>query len=126
MTAATPSVFVTARSATGVIESVSEALAGDGSIVPEGGSRVATLAIEPEVPAVPETVKVTEPPEGRVGTTMPVPCIKATVVLGTVGQTAPPTAEPQVTEETVRLATAGSLKTEFEAADGPALEATIV
>ena len=118
------SVFVTERSETGVSESVSVAEAGLGSVVPPGGSRVAVLAIWAPVPAVPVTVKVTEPPLGRVGMTMPAPCIRATV--GAAGQAAPPEAEPQVTLETVRLATAASLKTEFEAAEGPELEATIV
>jgi len=87
---------------------------------------VAVFWIWAPVPAVPLTVKVTEPPAGRVGMTMPVPCIKATVVAPAVGQAAPPVAAAQPTAETVRLATAGSLKREFEAVDGPALEATIV
>ena len=128
MTVPTPSVLVTARSETGTIESVSRAelLAGAGSVVPAGSVTLAVFAIWPAVPAVPWTVKVTDPPLGKVGMTMPAPCIKATVVLGTVGQAAPPRGVPQVTPETVRLATAGSLKTALSAADGPAFEATIV
>ena len=95
-------------------------------MVPEGGAMVAVLAMLPEAPAVPVTVKVTEPPEGKVGMMMPVPCSKATVVLGVVGQTAPPVVVVQLTAVTVRLATAGSVKMALLAAEGPALLTTMV
>ncbi|WP_457256840.1 hypothetical protein, partial [Pedococcus sp. P5_B7] len=67
------------------------------SLVPAGGAIVATLAIEPLTPAVPETVKVTLPVFGNVGITMPAPCINATVVAAGAGQAAPLIAVPQVT-----------------------------
>jgi len=59
------------------------------SLIPAGGATVATLAIVPLTPAVPVRVKVTLPPLGSVGMTIPVPCTNASVVLPGVGQAAP-------------------------------------
>src|SRR5450631_4045738 len=91
------------------------------SLVPAGAAMVATLAIAPLTPAVPVTVKVTLPVLGRVGITIPAPCISATVVAAGAGQAAPLIAVPQVTLVTARLATAGSVKMALLAADGPVL-----
>ena len=93
-------------------------------MVPAGGAIVATLAMAPLTPTVPETVKVTLPVLGSVGITMPAPCINATVVAAGAGQAAPLTAVPQVTLVMVRLATAGSVKTALLADDGPLLLTT--
>src|SRR6185295_10126866 len=94
------------------------------SLVPAGAAMVATLAMEPLTPAVPETVKVTLPVLGNVGMTIPAPCISATVVLPASGHAAPLSGVPQVTLVTVRLATAGSVKMALLAADGPLLVTT--
>src|SRR5439155_1715119 len=78
--------------------SVSVALlfSGVGSVTPAGAATLAVLAIVPVAsPAMLAfTVKVTLPPEGSVGMTIPAPCISATVVFGTVGHTAPLLALP--------------------------------
>ncbi len=99
---------------------------GVGSRVVEGGATVATFTMLPEAPAVPVTLKVTLPPLGRVGMTIPAPCIRATVVFGTVGQAAPPVAEPQVTPVTLKLLTAGSVNFAPFADEVPALLTTIL
>src|SRR6185295_19024362 len=101
-------------------------LAGVGSVTPAGAATLATLTILPLAPAVPVTLKVTLPPLGNVGITMPAPCIRATVVLPASGHVAPPAALPQVTPVTVRLATAGSVKMAPSEAAGPALVTTMV
>src|SRR6185436_2808845 len=125
-TVATPSVLVIDRLAWAlmVVLAVLLLLPPVLSLVPAGAAMVATLAIEPLTPAVPETVKVTLPVFGQVGMTMPVPCINATVVLAASGQAAPLSGVPQVTLVTVRLATAGSVKTALLADDGPLLVTT--
>ena len=89
---------------------------------------VAVLLIVPLAPlaTVAFTVKVTLPPDGSVGTTMPAPCISATVVLDGVGHAAPPVALPQLTAVTFRFAIAGSVKIAPLAAEGPPLLTTIV
>src|ERR1022692_4274289 len=126
----TPLLLVIARSATRLTVSVSLALLllGFGSVTPAGAATLAVLVIVPvALPAtVAFTVKVTLPPDGSVGTTMPVPCISATVVLGAVGHAAPLLGLPQVTLVTLRFATAGSVNTAPFAADGPALLTTMV
>ena len=130
MTLVTPSVLVIARSAVSVTVSVSDAvlLPGAGSVTPAGAAIVATLVRVPVAPpaTVAFTVNVTLPDAGNVGTTMPLPCISATVVLGGVGHAAPAEALPQVTPVAVRLAMAGSLKIAAFAPEGPALLTTIV
>ena len=129
-TLVTPSVLVIARSAARVTVSTSVALLlpGVGSVTPAGAVIVATLVMLPVAPlwTLALTVKVTEPPAGKVGTKMPAPCISATVVLGTVGHAAPPLALPQVTLATFRFATAPSLKIAPFAVEGPVLLTTIV
>ena len=70
---------------------------------------------------VPVTVKVRLELAGRVGITMPAPCIKVTVVFAAVGQAAPPVGVPQVTLATLKPVMAGSVKTVLLAALGPAL-----
>ena len=98
-----------------------------GSVVPAGGATLTLFETLPNVAVTfASTVKVTLPPLGRVGITMPAPCIKATVVFAAVGQAAPPVGVPQVTLVTLRPATEGSLKTVLFAALGPAFETTIV
>jgi hypothetical protein len=121
-------VVVVDTSATGLMMSVSVALLlpGVGSVTPTGAVMVAVLTIVPLADGVPVTVKVTEPPLGRVGITMPAPCIKTTVVLATLGQTAAPTGVPQVTPLTLKLATDGSVKMALFAGLGPVLLTTIV
>jgi hypothetical protein len=121
-------VFVIVRSGCDVIVSVSVALLfpGVGSLVPDGVAILATFTMLPEAPAVPVTLKVTLPPLGSVGITIPVPCINATVVLPTAGHAALPVADPHVTPVTVRLLTAGSVKTAPLAPEGPPLLTTIV
>src|SRR5271167_2109970 len=93
ITEVTPSVLLIARSACGVNVSVSVALLllRFGSVTPAGAAILAVLVIVPvALPAtVALTVKVTLPPAGSVGTTMPAPCISATVVFGAVGHAAP-------------------------------------
>ena len=113
---------------TGLMMSVSVALLlpAAGSVVPLGTVAVAVLTMVPVAAGVPVTLKVTEPPLGRVGTTMPVPCIKAMVVFAALGQTAPPVAVPQVTAVTVRPAAVASLKTLPLAGLGPLLVITMV
>ena len=101
-------------------------LPGVGSVVPAGVVTPATLEIVPLAPAAPLSVKVTLPPEGSVGITIPAPCSNAIVVLPTVGHAAPPVAEPQVTFVALSPATAGSVKTALSADDGPTLVTTTV
>src|SRR5512141_2259079 len=101
-------------------------LPGTPSLIPEGGATVATLAIAPLTPAVPARVKVTLPPLGSVGMTMPLPCSSASVVFGPVGQAAPPVGPPHVTVVALKLATAGSVTTALLAAAGPLLVTTSV
>ena len=89
--------LVTVGATGGTIVSVSVALLlpGVGSLTPEGGETVATFVIvELTAPVTfPVTKKVTLPPLGSVGITIPTPCINATVVLPAAGHTAPPVAE---------------------------------
>ena len=122
-------VLTTARSARGLTVFVSVALlsAGVGSLTPTGGAILATLATFPAA-AVTEalTVNVTLPPEGKVGITIPAPCMSATVVLAAVGQTALPVALPQVTAVAFNPLRAGSVKIALFAALGPALLTTMV
>ena len=106
--------------------SVALLLPAVGSVVPTGAVTVAVLTMVPVAAGVPVTLKVTEPPLGSVGITMPAPCIKAVVVLATVGQAAPPTGVPQVTPVTVRPAAAASWKMALVAGLGPALLTTMV
>ena len=75
---------------------------------------------------VPVTVKVTEPLFGKLGITMPAPCIRATVVLATVGQVAAPVAVPQVTLATLKPVMAGSVNTALLASLGPLFVTTMV
>jgi hypothetical protein len=122
-------VLTTLRSATGFTEFVSVAslLPGVGSVVPGGGAIVATLATLPVVAVTfAFTVKVTVPPLGRVGITMPVPSSNVTVVFGTVEQTAPPVVESQVTAVLVKPATTGSVTRALSAALGPLFVTTSV
>jgi hypothetical protein len=94
----------------------------DESVVPLGGSIVAVLVMLPLVAVTfAVTVKVTLPPLGKVGITIPAPCISATVVLPTVGHAAPPPAPPQVTPVTLIPVATASLKTALFAGEGPAL-----
>jgi hypothetical protein len=69
VTADTPSVLVTERSACGESVSVSVAvlLPADGSVTPPGAETVAVFESEPDADAetLHEATKVTEPPEGR-------------------------------------------------------------
>ena len=120
-------VLTTAKSARGLTVFVSVAVlsTGVGSVTPVGGSIVATFATLPPA-AVTEafTVNVTLPPLGSVGMIIPAPCMAATVELA--GQTAPPVAVPQVTLETLKPLTAGSVKIAPLAELGPALDTTIV
>ena len=99
-----------------------------GSLTPTGVTAFAVLTSGVAAPSatLPVTVKVTLELAGKVGITMPAPCIKATVVFAAVGQAAPPVGVPQVTLVTLRPATEGSLKTVLFAALGPAFETTIV
>ena len=122
------SVLVTERSAEGMMVSVSVSWSfpEEGSVVPVGGAIFAEFTMLPDAPAVPVMVKVRLPPEGSVGMMMPVPCMRVIVVLAGSGHAALPVAEPQVTPVTVRLETAGSVKTAVFAEDGPALLTTIV
>ena len=126
MTVAMPSVLLMARLAWALMAVLAVLLLLPPvlSLVPAGGAMVATLAMAPLTPAVPVTVKVTLPVLGKVGMTMPAPCISATVVDAGAGHTAPLTAVPQVTLVTARLATEGSVKTALLAADGPLLVTT--
>lgn len=92
-TVVTPSVFVIDRLAIGLtmFVSVEELFSGTESVVPCGGKTLAMLATVPEVAVTfAETIKVTIPPSGRVGMTIPSPCIRLTVVFSGAGQTAPP------------------------------------
>ena len=127
----TLSVLVTLRSAIELIvsaASVAELLPAAESLVPAGGVMVATFARLPLVATtVPVTVKVTLPPFGKVGMMMPVPCIKATVVLPTVGQAAEPVGNEQLTPVTVSMpGRAGSLKIAPFADEGPLFVTTMV
>ena len=111
-------------------ESVSVALlfAEFVSVTPDGTAIVAVfekLPVTFELSA-PATVKVTLPPLGNVGMTIPAPCIKATVVLAAVGQAAPPDALPQVTETTTQPVFDGSVKIALFAAFGPLLVTTML
>ena len=119
-------VLITDIFATGVIVVVAVLVLfpGVGSVRPDGGVTVATLVIVPLVPAVPVTVKVTLPPLGKVGMANVPACSDATV--GEAGHTAPPVTLPQLTLDTVKLATAGSLTVVPLAALGPALLTTNV
>ena len=93
-------------------------------MVPAGGAAVALLDTAP-VNAVTFaiTVKVTLPPDGSTGMTMP-DCNCATV--GETGHWAPPLALPQLTLVFASPATAESVRTAPSAACGPALLTTIV
>ena len=112
--------------ATGVIVVVAVLVLfpGVGSVVLAGGVTVATLVIVLPVPAVPVTVKVTLPPLGKVGILNVPPCKEDTV--GEAGHTAPPVTLPQLTPDTVKFATPGSLTVVPLAALGPALLITNV
>jgi hypothetical protein len=101
-------------------------LPGVGSVVPAGVVTPATLEIVPLAPAAPLSVKVTLPPEGSVGITIPAPCSNATVVFPAAGHTAPPLADPQATAVAVKFATAGSVTIAPPAGAGPAFETTSV
>lgn len=120
--------MVTNRLATGVIVSISVAVlfVRLGSVTPLGAVTVAVFLMLPDVPTVPVTMNVTDPPLGSIGITMPAPCISATVVFATVGHDAPPVAVAQVTPVTVRFATAGSWKIDPFAALGPVFDTTTV
>ena len=112
------------------------------SVAPEGAAILATFEIAPASAAIVLAVRelvpmallemvaftenVTLPPGGSVGITIPVPCIRATVVFGTDGHAAPPLAPLQLTPVTVRFATAGSVKTAPSPDDGPELLTTMV
>ena len=113
-----------------VVVSVAVLLVSTGSTTPVGGLMVAVLLMVPLAPAVPVTIKVTLPPLGNVGMTIPAAlfCISATVVFAAVGQAPPPVvlSGSQVTPVTVRLATAKSLKIAPLAGCGPALLTTMV
>jgi hypothetical protein len=100
----------------------------EGSVVPAGVAIDAVFDTLPDAEGemLAFTVMVTLPPEGSVGITIPEPCINATVVFPTVGQAAPPVAEPQVTLVTLIQVAAGSVNTALLAGDGPLLETTIV
>ena len=123
LTLVAPSVLVTLISATGwtLLESEGVLLPGVGSVTPGGGVTVAVLTsgLGASPATVPVTVKVTEPVFGRLGITMPAPCIKATVVLATTGQTAPLIGVPQVTLETFKPVMTGSVNTALSAVLGP-------
>ncbi len=118
---ATPSVFVIARSASGVSVSVSVALLlpGVGSVTPPGTVMVAVFTREPVAVAdtVPVTVKVAVPPTGRSTSAemFPVPL---------AGQLAPP-AVAQVHVTPVSSAGKASATVAPTTALGPALLATI-
>jgi len=101
-------------------------LPGVGSVVPAGVVTPATLEIVPLAPAAPLSVKVTLPPEGSVGITIPAPCSNATVAFPAAGHTAPPLVGPQLTPVMLKPVTAGSVSTELFAALGPLLVTTIV
>src|SRR5436305_530053 len=117
------------RFATGVTVSVSacELLVPFGSVVPPGAAINAVFVTLPLVAVTFSfNVNVTLPPDGKVGITIPEPCINATVVFPAVGQAAPPVALPQVTLVALSPAVAGSVNTALFAEEGPALVTTIV
>ena len=105
--------------------SVAVLLASVLSVIPEGTVMVADWLRFPDAVllTVPETVKVRLLLAGKVAMVMPAPCMAATVE---VGQTAPPVGVPQVTELTLRLLIAGSVKMAPPAAKAPKFEATTV
>src|SRR5262249_57588649 len=85
-----------------------------------GGSAVAVLVTVPEVAVTfAVIVKVTLPVLGKVGMIIPVLCIKATVVLPTVGQAAPFIAEPQVTPVALRPLRSEARRVGMEGGPGP-------
>ena len=119
--------FAIVGAAITVSVSVAELFPRIGSVVPTGVAMFATFAmLPPTAVTVALTVKVTLPPLGKVGITIPAPRIKATVVFGTVGQAAAPVAVPHVTPVTFKPAINGSVNTALFAAEGPAFVTTIV
>ena len=117
-----PSVFVITRSAVGVRVSVSVAVlfAGVGSVTPAPTETVAVLANEPVAPGatVPLTVNVAVALTGRSTVALMLP-------LPDAGHAAPPVVV-QVHVAPVSATGNVSVTLDAGAADGPALEATIV
>src|SRR5262245_50406697 len=89
---------------------------GTGSLSPGGGVTVATFAIAPLTPAVPDSVSVRLPPTGSTGIANPA-CSCATV--GDAGHAAPPVSDPQLTAVASKFGTAASVTTAPSAAAGP-------
>ncbi len=105
-----------------VVVAVDESVLAGPAVTPDGAAIVAVLfsvAVPLEVPLI---VKVTEPPEGSVGT------VVARLLLAAIAppHAAPPVGEPHVMLETVIAAGIVSPRLVPFAADGPLFVTTIV